>query len=166
MPDLLIGRDGALVAVRGAGGELSAIGASRSSFELQRWVEHDGWRSGIETAVRGATFNCDGIACAATVSGIPLAVVRHPAAFAEDCRRAGILVSELVSPRDCTGPKTVVDFFAARRQGAHAIYIDADGTIRVETVAGVRGMRPWSMPPERRPRTGESGVREVRGQSD
>ncbi|HWK39410.1 MAG TPA: ComEC/Rec2 family competence protein [Hyphomicrobium sp.] len=166
MPDLLIGRDGALVAVRGAGGELSAIGASRSSFELQRWVEHDGWRSGIETAVRGATFNCDGIACAATVSGIPLAVVRHPAAFAEDCRRAGILVSELVSPRDCTGPKTVVDFFAARRQGAHAIYIDPDGTIRVETVAGVRGMRPWSMPPERRPRTGESGVREVRGQSN
>ena len=166
MPDLLVGRDGALVAVRGAGGELSAIGASRTSFELQRWVEHDGWRSAIETAVRGATFDCDGIGCAAAVGGIPLAVVRHPAAFAEDCRLAGILVSEFVSPRDCTGPKTVVDFFAARRKGAHAIYIDAGGAIRIETVASVRGARPWSMPPERRPRTEESGVREVRDQPD
>ena len=162
MPDLLVGRDGALVAVRGAEGGLSAIGASRTSFELQRWVEHDGWRSSIETAISGSTFKCDGIGCVATAGRIPLAVVRHPAAFAEDCRRAGILVSELVSPRDCTAPKTVVDFFAARRHGAHAIYINSDGTIRVETVAGVRGARPWSMPAERRARTGE-GVREARG---
>ena len=166
MPDLLVGRDGALVAVRGASGELSAIGASRTSFELQRWVEHDGWRSAVETAVRGAVFNCDGVGCAATAGGIPLAVVRHPAAFAEDCRRAGILVSALVSPRDCRGPKTVVDFFAARRQGAHAIYIDPDGKIRVETVASVRGARPWSMPPQQsRPRTGEN-LREARDRSD
>jgi len=165
MPDLLIGRDGALVAVRGPGGELSAVGGSRSSFELQRWVEHDGWRSGTEAAVRGAAFACDGTGCSAAVGGIPLAVVRHPAAFAEDCRRAGLLVSDLVSPRDCTRPKAVVDFFAARRQGAHAIYIEPDGTIRIETVAGTRGVRPWSMPLGPRRRGEEGGVREARGEA-
>ena len=40
----------------------------------------------------------------------------------------------------------VVDFFAARRQGTHALYIEADGNIRTETVAAARGARPWSMP--------------------
>ena len=73
-------------------------------------------------------------------------MARHPAAFAEDCRRAAILISPIVGPRSCTGPKTVIDFFAARRGGTHALYIDADGGIRIETVAAARGMRPWSMP--------------------
>jgi competence protein ComEC len=73
-------------------------------------------------------------------------VAQHPAAFAEDCRRAAILISRIVSPRGCTAPKTVIDFFAARRQGTHALYIGADGSIRTQTVAAARGVRPWSMP--------------------
>ena len=76
-------------------------------------------------------------------------VARHPAAFAEDCRRAAILVSPLVSPRNCKAPKQLVDFFAARRAGTHALYIGADGSVRVQTVAQARGMRPWSMPARR-----------------
>jgi competence protein ComEC len=83
------------------------------------------------------------------VKGLKVAVARHPAAFAEDCQRAAILVSPLVSPRGCQTPKTVVDFFAARRGGTHALYIGADGSVRVETVAQTRGTRPWSMPARR-----------------
>jgi hypothetical protein len=37
--------------------------------------------------------------------------------------------------------------FAARRLGTHALYVEADGNIRIETVAAARGVRPWSMPP-------------------
>ncbi len=40
-PDILIGRDAELTAIRGADGELSAVGATRASFELERWLEHD-----------------------------------------------------------------------------------------------------------------------------
>jgi competence protein ComEC len=36
LPDLLIGRDGALVAVRDEEGRLSAMGAGRTSFELEQ----------------------------------------------------------------------------------------------------------------------------------
>jgi hypothetical protein len=39
----------------------------------------------------------------------------------------------------------VVDFFAARREGTHAIYIAEDGKLEIETVAQVRGQRPWSV---------------------
>jgi competence protein ComEC len=83
------------------------------------------------------------------VKGLVVAVARHPAAFAEVCRRAAVLVSPLVSPRGCAAAKTVVDFFAVRRAGTHALYIGADGSVRVETVAAARGTRPWSMPARR-----------------
>ena len=146
-PDIIVGRDAGLVAVRGADGELSAVGATRASFELERWLEHDGARRSLEEAAKAA--------------GLPLRRRRLPrrrsrgwrsrwraipAAFAEDCRRAAILISPIVGPRGCTGPKTVIDFFAARRGGTHALYIEADGGIRIETVAAARGTRPWSMP--------------------
>jgi competence protein ComEC len=145
-PDIIVGRDAELVAVRGADGELSAVGATRASFELVRWLEHDGARRGVEEAAKAAGFACDGIGCRASVKGLTVAVTRHPAAFAEDCRRAAVLISAIVSPRGCTAPRTVIDFFAARRQGTHALYIEADGSIRTETVAAARGARPWSMP--------------------
>ena len=145
-PDILIGRDAELTAIRGADGELSAVGATRASFELERWLEHDGARRSVEEASKSTAFACDGIGCRATVKGMTVAVAQHPAAFAEDCRRAAILISGLVSPRGCTAPKTVVDFFAARRQGTHALYIEVDGSVRIETVAVARGVRPWSMP--------------------
>ena len=67
-------------------------------------------------------------------------MAQRPAAFADDYRRASILVASIVSP----SPKAVVDFFAARREGTHALYIEDDGRIRVETVARTRGQRPWS----------------------
>ena len=145
-PDIIVGRDAELVAVRGADGELSAVGATRASFELERWLEHDGARRSLEEAAKAAGFRCDGVGCSATIKGLAVAVARHPAAFAEDCRRAAILISPIVGPRGCTGPKTVIDFFAARRGGTHALYIEADGGIRIETVAAARGTRPWSMP--------------------
>lgn len=149
-PDLIVGRDSEILAVRDGDGELSAVGATRSSFELERWLEHDGSQRGPEEAARSAAFACDGIGCTATVKGQLVALSRHPAAFSEDCRRAAIIVSPIVSPGGCTGPKAVVDFFAARRGGPHAIYISAEGAIRIETVAAARGSRPWSMPPTSR----------------
>ncbi|MBZ0211858.1 MAG: ComEC/Rec2 family competence protein, partial [Hyphomicrobium sp.] len=159
-PDVLIGRDGAIVAVRGEDGELSAVGATRASFELERWLEHDGARRSAEQASKSTAFACDGIGCRTEVKGMTLAVARHPAAFAEDCRRAAIVVSDIVSPRGCTAPQAVIDFFTARRQGTHAVYIGAGGTIRIETVAGTRGRRPWSTPPvDVRPNTDAGAAR-------
>ncbi len=145
-PDFIVGRDGELIAVRGSDGELSAVGAGRASFELERWLEHDGSGRTVAEAAKASAFRCGGTGCTTAVKGLAIAVARHPAAFAEDCRRAAFVVSPIVSPRDCTRPKAVIDFFAARRAGTHALYIGTDGSIRIETVAAVRGLRPWSMP--------------------
>jgi competence protein ComEC len=146
LPDVLVGKDGKLVAVRGADGRLSAMGSARA-FELQRWLDYDGDRRAPEEAAKAAGFFCDGVGCSTRVKGLTLAVAKHPAAFGDDCRSARILASGIVSPRRCPAPGVVVDFFAARYQGTHAIYVGDDGTLRVETVEANRGKRPWSAPP-------------------
>jgi competence protein ComEC len=55
----------------------------------------------------------------------------------------------------------VVDFFAARRQGTHALYIEADGNLRTETVTAARGARPWSMPAPVKPTEADDARRTV-----
>jgi competence protein ComEC len=149
-PDVLIARDGALVAARSDDRQLSAVGSRRPSFELIRWLEHDGDTRAPEEATKAQGFRCDAVGCRTSVKGVTVAVARHPAALNDDCQRAKILISSFANPRGCDGPAVLIDFFAARRGGTHAVYIEEDGHIRVETVAQRRGVRPWSSRPTKR----------------
>lgn len=149
LPDLLVGRDAKLVAVRNDEGQLVALGSARA-YELERWLENDGDRRSPAQAVKARGFACDGVGCSTSVRGMKVAVARHPAAFSDDCRRARVLVASLVKPKSCTAPEAVIDFFDARDEGVHAIYVQEDQRLRVETVAGLRGARPWSPAPRRR----------------
>jgi len=148
LPDLLIGRDGGLVAARVDGDKFSAVGSRRPSFELIRWLQHDGDAREPKQATKAVGFDCDGIGCRTALKGVTLAVTRHPAAFVYDCERARIVVSRLPFPRGCSGPTAVIDFFAVRNNGTYAVYIEEDGTIRIENAREMRGLRPWSMPPQ------------------
>jgi competence protein ComEC len=141
----LIARDGALVAVRSDDQQLSAVGSRRPSFELIRWLEHDGDTREPKEATKASGFKCDAVGCLAVVKGVTVAVARHPAALRDDCQRAKILIASFANPHGCNGPTVLIDFFAVRRGGTHAIYIEEDGHIRVETVAQMRGDRPWSL---------------------
>lgn len=154
-PDILIGREGDLVAVRGADGLFGAQAFSSSRFELERWLEHDGDARSVRGALRTNVFACDGAGCVAEVQGLRVAVARHPAATAEDCANADILIGGPPRPRGCNHPLAVIDGVRLRRDGAHAIYLGRDeekGAVRIfrtETVADARGARPWSARPER-----------------
>jgi competence protein ComEC len=142
-PDVLVGRDGDLVAVRTASGALSAIGARRAQFELSRWLERDGDARPAREAGSGQGFRCDAAGCVATVKGKVVAVSQRHSALAEDCARADILVMSLPQPRACRAKGTVVDLWDVRDKGTHAIYL-GDGRTAVVSVADVRGLRPWS----------------------
>jgi competence protein ComEC len=86
------------------------------------------------------------------VQGLLFAVPRHPAAVAEDCARADVLLSPLRLPEGCTAPALLIDRRVLARAGAHALYLAPDPAggkaqiARVETVASRRGERPWSTP--------------------
>jgi competence protein ComEC len=146
-PDILVGRDGQLVAVRTAANELSALPAKGAAFELTRWLEHDGDNRKIK-AVTAQAFRCDASGCTATVKGLPIAVVRHPAALADDCMNARVLLLVFPKPPGCLARGVAVDFFDLRARGTHTMFIDGkapDQTVRVATVAEYRGDRPWSL---------------------
>jgi competence protein ComEC len=95
-------------------------------------------------ATKAGGFACDGSGCTARAGSTLVAVARHPSAFADDCSRARILVASFSAPEDCRGPAVLVDYAAMKREGTHTLYFDGGGGIRIETVAGVRGERPWS----------------------
>lgn len=144
-PDLIVGHDGLLVAARQQDGTLSAMPAKGSLFELGRWLEADGDSRQPREVAAGAGYSCDGSGCTVKVKGKVVAISRHPAALADDCATAHILVLRWPRTEGCAAKGPVIDFFDLRYQGTHALYIRENGDVRIETVGAARGVRPWSM---------------------
>jgi competence protein ComEC len=145
-PDLLIGRDGLTLAVRGADKKLSALAVRGSTFDLTRWLELDGDSRAAADVANAQGFTCDAIGCAVRVGGQRVAVAMSAAALREDCAAADILIARVRLPRGCPDAKPgqlLLDPSHLARGGAHALYVTPTG-VRVETVAGVRGQRPWT----------------------
>ncbi len=142
-PDILVGHDAQLIAVRGADDRYAAVGVTGSSFELQRWLEHDGDIRPARDVSAGDGFRCDAAGCTMTAKGQLIAIARHASALTDDCTRASVLVVSFPSPPSCRPKGVLIDFFAVRRKGTHAIFVDG-GSLRIATVADERGDRPWS----------------------
>jgi competence protein ComEC len=148
-PDILIGRDGALLAVRDRRGVLVAHEERPSTFELKRWLEWDGDARDPARARRSRVFTCDALGCVADAGGTRVVLSRHPAGLAEDCARAAILVVDRAGPASgCDGPRLTLDRPALKASGTVALYRNGDGEWLVDSVAAKRGSRPWSMAPE------------------
>ena len=142
-PDVLVGRGGNLVAVRGEDGRLSAIAGRGSTFELARWLEHDGDGRAASEAAKGQAFSCDRAGCVARVKGALVAVSESAAGLRDDCVAASVLILKLAKPRGCRPPGVVIDSADLSARGAHALSIE-NGHVRLETAAHARGARPWS----------------------
>jgi competence protein ComEC len=154
-PDLLVGREGSLVAIRDTSGRLAAHSDRPSTFELTRWLEHDGDPRDPKAARRTSVYRCDPLGCATLAGGDALAISRHPASIADDCSRAKILIVDGARPRDCDTPLMLLDRAGLKTSGTVALYRRPDGTYTSRSVADARGSRPWSTPlghgAERRP---------------
>lgn len=149
-PDILIGREGGLVAVRDAKGSLVARAERASTFELKRWLEADGDARDPKLVRNGRAFRCDALGCVTEIAGGILAISRHPAGTGDDCVRARVLITLGAAPGHCIGPQEVLDRDLLKASGTIALYRDGSGGFRRESVSEARGTRPWSIPP--RPR--------------
>ncbi|MFQ5775042.1 MAG: ComEC/Rec2 family competence protein [Kiloniellaceae bacterium] len=149
-PDILVSGDGRLFGVRAPDGRLLL------STELARRFDADVWRRRLGRsesevwpragAAAGGRLRCDPLGCIYRAGGQVVALVRDNRALLDDCRVATVLVSrEPVRRGACPGPRLAIDRFDLWRRGAHAIWL-APHEVRVETVAGHRGRRPWVRP--------------------
>lgn len=154
-PDILIDEKGRLAAVKTGDGLLAVSSLQTAKFNREIWFRRAAQREPLTFRDTAAAANpvlaCDGIGCIYKAKGRTVALVRHAAALDEDCRRAHVVISSVPLRRSCPGPGVVVDRFDLWRKGTHALWLEADGRVRIETVNGVRGKRPWVLWPTRRP---------------
>jgi len=146
-PDVLIDRDGKVIAVRTEDGRLAASPGRAGNYSLEKWLAADGDQREPKAARDPRVFHCDKHGCVTEVRGVKLSVAEHAAALAQDCKLADIVVTPLALSAPCPAPRVVVTHAQLQSQGAHAIYIDGEGTarrLRVVTAADKRGARPWT----------------------
>lgn len=157
-PDVMVDDSGRLMAVRGADGALAVSSRRLGRFDAEVWLR----RSGQEEAPAlwpaagtpgDGSLACDALGCIYRTAGHTIALVRDEGALADDCRLADVVVASVPVRRPCPSATVVIDRFDLWREGAHALWLAADG-VRVENVNGVRGDRPWVVRPRSRERRG------------
>lgn len=151
-PDILVDGQGRLLALRAPDGSLAVSSLRVGRFDRETWLR----RSGQEAAATAwpasglgldGRLSCDPLACIYRSNDRMIALVRRAEALPEDCRRADIVVSVVPVRRACPSADVVIDRFDLWRNGGHAIWLK-DGAVRVQSVHGRRGDRPWVLRPE------------------
>jgi competence protein ComEC len=153
-PDVLVGRHGSPVAVRDLDGRLHVLATRQDRFDTAIWLAADadprlpgdpslaeGWRCDPLGCVfrRAATPRSEAVDPTEATDDLVVAVVRHPRAFDEDCRRAMLVVSALVAPTDCRERTTVVD----------RLDLATDGATTLRFAGPVRFVGPPALAPPR-----------------
>ena len=145
-PDLLIGGDAKLLAVKSDDGDYHLNSLRASKLAAETWLRRNGQ---IEAAAFPATDDaalpfsgCDGAGCVYTRNGKTIALALTGEALREDCTSADAVVSLVPIRRGCRDAVTV-DRFDLWRGGTHALRVEPDGTLRIESVAATLGDRPW-----------------------
>lgn len=150
-PDILADGNGRLFAFASGDGRMLVSSRTAARFEREIWLRRAGYDVGREEswsrASGGNDLRCDSAGCIWQVRGEIVAFTTERAALIDDCRTAGIVVSAVPVPgRRCPSAKLLIDRFDLWRNGTHAIWIEKDG-VRIESVNGVRGDRPWVIQP-------------------
>ncbi|MES1990424.1 MAG: ComEC/Rec2 family competence protein [Pseudomonadota bacterium] len=166
-PDILIDRDGKLVAVRGPDDKL-ILSSARPAYTAETWLRRDGDTRTPKEAANGDMKICDALGCVLTIATsasaddtskpLIIAMPKSLAALTDDCTRADIIVASFGIPRTLrktceagsSNHKTgiIIDRFDLWRNGATSLSSpkgevdDPENWIK-ETSRGDRGDRPW-----------------------
>ena len=165
-PDILIGERGGLAAVRDANGRLVFVNPKGGSFVKGVWLRRvgqaetrrirpfnrieTGWtwpaarvsESLVDTGGQ-PRLRCDAQSCIYRIRGKIVALTKAPEALPEDCRRADLVIGEEPIRGICGQGTRTIDRCDLWRYGAHAIWVERNGSFTIRTVNGERGNRPW-----------------------
>ena len=140
--DIFVSGEGQAAAFRGADGRLSVLHSGRDTFAVREWLAADADGRTIKDASLKAGVTCDEIGCIGHLAdGRLVAMTLNVEAFAEDCRRAAVVVSPREAPAACAA--MLIDRKVWRAGGAMALRWTGDRFER--NVARPNGYdRPWA----------------------
>jgi len=140
-PDLLVADTTQAVAMRSEAG-MGLISGRTGSFATDVWSQH--YQETITQTVDG--LGCDSLGCIATTDRFSVAVIRNPAAFAEDCDQHDLIIARLRAPVTCSGAQ-VIDAGALAAGGVHWLRWNA-AAARFDIRTAVPNLtRPWRVVP-------------------
>ncbi|MDA8232321.1 MAG: ComEC/Rec2 family competence protein [Magnetospirillum sp.] len=153
-PDLLVDGRGQSFAVRMADGSLLISKGGR--IQRDTWGRRAGPVSAEWWPKQGRSgdgrLSCDSQGCLYRLGGREVALVFDESGLDAACAGPAVVVSAVPIRGACRGAGTVIDRFDLWRRGAHALWLETDGRVRVESAADSQGDRPWSFHPRRRTR--------------
>ena len=142
LPDILVDRDGKILAIHKDNGELATPNLRAGKFSLSKWMQIYGDVRPLKQAKKNNIFRCDLQACAAKTKGYLVSYIKHPSAIQQDCRNSEIIITKLRVKQNCPSAKILIDQKQLEWSGAHAIYLYKN-KIKVRTVQNERRNRPW-----------------------
>lgn len=151
-PDLLVDGRGDGMAVRSGDGTLLLNGKGGRILK-ETWSRRAGpsaserWPK--KSSSRDGRLRCDESGCLWRVDGRVVALVKDEDNPEKACAGADIVVSSVPLRGTCRGARVLIDRFDLWRRGPHALWLEPGG-VRVETVAGWQGDRPWAWHPHPR----------------
>jgi competence protein ComEC len=152
-PDVLVDGRGKLLAVRGYTGSLAVSSLRSAPFTRDSWLRRGGQELSASLWPRNGFSDdghlaCDLLGCIYHTSGHVVALVQRPEALSEDCRAANVVIGTVPIRGLCPAAQIIVDRFDLWRNGAYSLWLK-QGSVRVESVNGLRGDRPWVLRPRR-----------------
>ena len=141
-PDLLVAGDAKLLAMKSADGDYRLNSLRASKLAAETWLRRNGQLDAVRfPAVNDAGVACDALGCVYTRNGKSVALSFVGDALVDDCKTADLVISLVPIRQRCAALR--IDRFDLWRGGTHAVRIDPNGTVHIESVAATLGDRPW-----------------------
>jgi len=148
MPDVLIDRTAATMAIVDQAGLLVPVPGRKGRFPVSKWLQANGEEAQPPEAAKRSGWNCDETRCTAQVRGKVVAYVQKEGGPLA-CQGIDILVANYPLRGACKTVPLRIDRFDVWKNGAHALWLHDDQPI-ITTARAEAGERPWVVIPERR----------------
>ncbi len=150
-PQILIEERAGNVAVLDASGAYVFADARKGKFAADKWLQSNGEISILKDAAAKNGWSCVDGMCFTDLAVKSVAYVHEQKDKDWPCPPVDILITDFPLRRACKDIATRIDRFDVWKHGAHALYI-LNGILRIETVKGAQGKRPWVYVPRARPK--------------
>ncbi len=151
LPEIMISESGNLILFQQSTENSFINERRRERFIRSRWQEHYGVaefslfpdNKNTSKSISLSEIRCDPVGCVWDKGRVKIAYSFNPYSHKDDCQRSHIFIAKDPIKIDCNEPALTIDRFDLWRGGAHAIYLSEGTPMKVESVNGIRGHRPW-----------------------